>query len=192
MAGGLVLPARFVLVMAAHDRKRSEIMAAKTRAELLAYLDELAVEATTIDHPPLYTVAQSQALRGTIDGGHTKNLFLKDKKGAYFLVTVEEDATVDLKTIHRVIGASGRVSFGSADALMRLLGVEPGSVTVFGLINDVDHQVKLVLDAGLIRHDFVNCHPLTNDATTRIAKDDLLRFLDAIAHPPVILNVTGQ
>ncbi|WP_127598051.1 prolyl-tRNA synthetase associated domain-containing protein [Nitratireductor alexandrii] len=167
-------------------------MAAKTRADLLAFLEQLAIEATTIDHPPLYTVAQSQALRGTIDGGHTKNLFLKDKKGRYFLVTVEEEATVDLKSIHRLIGASGRVSFGSADALMRLLGVEPGSVTVFGLINDVDNQVTLVLDAGLMRHELVNCHPLTNDATTQIAKDDLVRFLDAIGHQPVILNVTGQ
>ncbi|WP_246188498.1 prolyl-tRNA synthetase associated domain-containing protein [Nitratireductor arenosus] len=167
-------------------------MAAKTRAELLAFLDQLALEATTIDHPPLYTVAQSQALRGTIDGGHTKNLFLKDKKGSYFLVTVEEDATVDLKSIHRTIGASGRVSFGSAEALMRLLGVEPGSVTVFGLINDVDNQVTLVLDAGLMRHELVNCHPLTNDATTQIAKEDLLRFLDAIGHEPAILNVAGQ
>ncbi|PSM19292.1 prolyl-tRNA synthetase associated domain-containing protein [Nitratireductor sp. StC3] len=167
-------------------------MAAKTRADLLAFLEQLAIEATTIDHPPLYTVAQSQALRGTIDGGHTKNLFLKDKKGRYFLVTVEEEATVDLKSIHRLIGASGRVSFGSADALMRLLGVEPGSVTVFGLINDVDNQVTLVLDAGLMRHELVNCHPLTNDATTQIAKDDLVRFLDAIGHQPAILNVTGQ
>src|SRR6266849_7243955 len=99
--------------------------------ELFAYLDRLGVAHSTVTHPPLFTVEQSQALRGTIPGGHTKNLFLKDKKDALFLVTALEDATIELKSLHRVLGASGRFSFGSADLLRDTLGVEPGSVTPF-------------------------------------------------------------
>ena len=103
-------------------------------------------------HPPLFTVADSQALRGEIAGGHTKNLFLKDKKDQFFLVTVEENATVDLKQIHHLIGAASRVSFGKPEALMELLGVAPGAVTAFGVINDTDGRVKLVLDEALMAH----------------------------------------
>lgn len=163
----------------------------KTPDELLAYLDRLGVAVTTTRHPPLYTVADSQALRGSIEGAHTKNLFLKDRKGNHFLVTVDEDADVDLKTIHGVIGASGRVSFGKPEALMELLGVEPGGVTVFGLINDADHRVTVVLDAGLMANTRVNCHPLTNRATTTIAAADLLRFIRSTGHEPRVLNVAG-
>ncbi|TGS09031.1 prolyl-tRNA synthetase associated domain-containing protein, partial [Mesorhizobium sp. M4B.F.Ca.ET.190.01.1.1] len=104
----------------------------------------------TVRQPPLFTVADSQALRGEIHGGHTKNLFLKDKKDNYFLVTVGEEAVVDLKQIHHLIGAAGRVSFGKPEMLMELLGVIPGAVTVFGLINDTQGKVKAVLDQELI------------------------------------------
>src|SRR5690606_14581474 len=107
----------------------------------------LGIEAKTVSHPPLFTVADSQALRGQIPGGHTKNLFLKDKKDNFFLVTVEEEAEIDLKQIHHVIGASGRVSFGKPEALMEHLGVIPGAVTTFGLINDEKGAVRLVLDS---------------------------------------------
>ena len=104
----------------------------KSPEELFAFLDGLGIEVTTTSHPPLFTVADSQALRGEISGAHTKNLFLKDKKDNYFLLTVDEEAEVDLKQIHQVIGAAGRVSFGKPEALMELLGVTPGAVTVFG------------------------------------------------------------
>ncbi len=161
----------------------------KTRAELMAFLDELGIETTTVDHPPLFTVEQSQALRGEIAGAHTKNLFVKDKKGRYFLLTVGEEAEVDLKSIHQVIGASGRVSFGKPDALMDLLGVQPGAVTAFGVINDAAGAVTLVLDAGLMQNAIVNCHPLTNEATTSIASRDLLRFAEATGHPALVLNL---
>jgi Ala-tRNA(Pro) deacylase len=124
-------------------------------------------------------------------GGHTKNLFLKDKKGAYFLVTVEEEAIVDLKTVHNTIGASGRVSFGKPEALMELLGVSPGSVTVFGAINDTEGRVKIVLDEGLMRDETINAHPLTNEATTSIRRDDLLAFLNATGHQPHVLKVAS-
>ena len=163
----------------------------KTRNDLFQLLDELQIAVTTVDHPPLFTVQESQALRGTIPGAHTKNLFLKDKKGRYFLLTVAEDAEVDLKSVHKVIGASGRVSFGSSERLMELLGVSPGSVTVFGLINDDDGAVTIVLDATLMENATINAHPLSNDATTSIARDDLLRFIRETGHEPLILNLAG-
>ena len=163
----------------------------KTRNDLFQLLDRLQIAVTTVDHPPLFTVQESQALRGTIPGAHTKNLFLKDKKGRYFLLTVAEDAEVDLKSVHKVIGASGRVSFGSSERLMELLGVSPGSVTVFGLINDDDGAVTIVLDATLMENATINAHPLSNDATTSIARDDLLRFIRETGHEPLILNLAG-
>src|SRR3954463_16216517 len=103
-----------------------------TPDELFAFLDRLGIAHTTVTHPPLFTVEQSQALRGTIPGGHTKNLFLKDKKDTVFLVVAPEDAKVDLKTLHHRLGA-GRFSFGSAELMRELLGVEPGAVTAFGV-----------------------------------------------------------
>ncbi|KQU74342.1 DNA-binding protein [Aminobacter sp. DSM 101952] len=163
----------------------------RTKAELLAFLDGLGIAVQTHEHPPLYTVADSQALRGTIPGGHTKNLFLKDKKDSFFLVTVDEDADVDLKQIHHLIGAASRVSFGKPEALMELLGVAPGAVTVFGLINDTSGRVRLVLDSTLMENAVINAHPLTNEATTSIAAADLLQFVKATGHDPVILKVTG-
>ncbi|PWJ80132.1 Ala-tRNA(Pro) hydrolase [Pseudaminobacter salicylatoxidans] len=163
----------------------------KTPDELLAFLESLGIAVTTKQHPPLFTVADSQSLRGEIAGGHTKNLFLKDKKDNFFLVTVDEDAEVDLKQIHHLIGASSRVSFGKPEALMELLGVVPGSVTVFGLINDSDKRVKLVLDSALMDNDVINAHPLTNEATTTIGRDDLLTFVEATGHEPLVLKVSG-
>jgi Ala-tRNA(Pro) deacylase len=163
----------------------------KTPDELFAFLESLGIFVSTVSHPPLFTVAESKSLRGEISGGHTKNLFLKDKKGAYFLVTVEEEAIVDLKSIHTLIGASGRVSFGKPDMLMELLGVVPGSVTVFGAINDTESRVKIILDERLMREEAINAHPLTNEATTSIRRSDLLAFLEATGHEPHILKVAA-
>ena len=163
----------------------------KTEAELFSYLADLGISVSTVRHPPLYTVADSQALRGEIPGGHTKNLFLKDKKDNFFLVTVGEEAEVDLKQIHHVIGATGRVSFGRPEMLMELLGVIPGAVTVFGVINDTERKVKVVLDQELMDHAVINGHPLTNEATTSIAAADLIRFVEATGHDPVILKVSA-
>ena len=160
------------------------------RDQLLEYLAGLGIETKTYDHPPLFTVSQSEDLRGDIPGGHTKNLFLKDKKGSYFLLTVGEHAVIDLKTIHTKIGASGRVSFGKAEMLEELLGVIPGAVTIFGLVNDKAGQVKAFLDADLMAHDLINAHPLTNDATTAIGRDDLLRFIEATGHEATVLKLS--
>src|SRR5215475_10956576 len=128
--------------------------------DLFAYLDQLGIKHSTVTHPPLFTVEQSQALRGTVPGAHTKNLFLKDKKSALYLVTALEDADIELKSLHRRLGATGRFSFGSADQMLETLGVLPGSVTPFGVINDKDLRVTMVLDEALMRHEVINAHPL--------------------------------
>ena len=156
------------------------------RAELLAFLERHGIATTTVEHAPLFTVEQSRALRGEIPGGHTKNLFLKDKKDAVYLVVAAEDADIDLKKLHQKIG-SGRLSFGRPELLAELLGVAPGSVTPFGVINDTGGRVAVILDEALMRHAVLNFHPLANDATTSIGRDDFLRFLEATAHTPRML-----
>jgi len=160
-----------------------------TPTELFAYLDRLGITHTTVNHPPLFTVEESRALRGTIPGGHTKNLFLKAKTGALFLVVALEDARIDLKRLHLRLDA-GRFSFGSADLLRRVLGVEPGAVTPFAVVNDANGAVSVVLDAAMMRHAQLNYHPLDNTRTTTIARDDLVRFLQATGHPPRIVAVS--
>jgi Ala-tRNA(Pro) deacylase len=162
-----------------------------TPADLFAFLDRLAIPHSTITHPPLFTVEQSRALRGRIPGGHTKNLFLKDKKDALFLVVALENAVIELKGLHRLLGASGRFSFGSADLLGAVLGVIPGAVTPFAAINDRDGRVTVVLDAVMMAHDILNYHPLDNAMTTTIARDDLVRFLIATGHEPRIVAISG-
>ena len=161
-----------------------------TPADLFAFLDRLAIPHRTITHPPLFTVEQSRALRGQIPGGHTKNLFLKDKKDALFLVVALEDAAIDLKSLHRRLDGSGRFSFGSADLLRATLGVEPGAVTPFAAINDTERRVSVVLDAAMMTHETLNYHPLDNTMTTSIARQGLVTFLEATGHPPRIEAVS--
>jgi len=163
----------------------------KTRDELFAFLDSLGIKHATKDHAPVFTVAESVALRDEIPGGHTKNLFVKDKKDQFFLLTVEEHASVDLKTVHTLIGAASKVSFGKPEKLMEYLGVIPGAVTAFGAINDTGHNVTFVLDADLMKDEIINCHPLSNGATTSISSADLIRFMEATGHKPLVLKVTA-
>ncbi len=162
-----------------------------TPDQLFAALDALAIKHTTVKHPPLFTVEQSRALRGQIPGGHTKNLFLRDKKHALFLVVAEEEADIDLKGLHRLLGASGRFSFGSSDLLREVWGVEPGAVTPFGAMNDTAGRVTVVLDKAMLAHATLNFHPLVNTMTTSIARDDLIRFLESTGHSPRIERVSG-
>lgn len=162
-----------------------------TRDDLMAFLEQAGIATTTVDHAAVFTVAESQALRGSVAGGHSKNLFLKDRKGRLFLLVAEENASVDLKRIHETLGGQGKVSFGSAELLREVWGVEPGSVTPFGAINDKDGRVTVALDAGLLRHDRVNFHPLVNTATTTITPDDLLTFLRATGHEPLVVELGG-
>ncbi|HXZ18167.1 MAG TPA: YbaK/EbsC family protein [Roseiarcus sp.] len=155
--------------------------------DLLAFLANLGVATSTVDHPPLFTVEESQALRGEIPGGHTKNLFVKDKKGKLFLLVLGEETEVDLKRVHEKIGAQGRVSFGSAELLEDVWGVKPGAVTPFGAINDADGRVKVVLDAAMMAHERLNFHPLVNTRTTGLMSLDLVRFLRATGHEPLLV-----
>jgi Ala-tRNA(Pro) deacylase len=164
----------------------------KTPDQLFAALDALGIAHSTIKHPPLFTVEQSRALRGQIPGGHTKNLFLRDKKYELYLVVAEEDAAIDLKGLHRLLGASGRFSFGAADLLREVLGVDPGAVTPFGAINDAQGRVTVVLDAALMAHDTLNFHPLVNTMTTSIKRDDLVKFLKSTGHEPRIERLSGR
>lgn len=160
-----------------------------TPETLFAFLRDLAIDTTTVEHPPLFTVEESQALRGEIPGGHAKNLFVKDKKSRLFVITAREDARLDLKRIHEAIGGSGRVSFGSGDLLEEVWGVRPGAVTPFGAINDTDRRVTLVLEKALLSYDPLNFHPLVNTATTAIRPDDLIRFLKATGHDPLVVDL---
>lgn len=163
-----------------------------TRVDLLARLEAQGIEAPTTDHRAVFTVEESEELHDQIPGGHSKNLFLKDKKDRVFLVSVLADATVDLKRIHTLIGAQGRVSFGKPELLMDLLGVAPGSVTPFGIVNDTEGRVTVVIDAALMAHETLNFHPLENTATTSIARADLVRFLTGEGHPPQVIAVTNE
>jgi Ala-tRNA(Pro) deacylase len=165
------------------------MMTTATPDDLSTFLGGLGIATRTVNHPPLFTVEQSRALRGEIAGAHTKNLFLKDKKDALFLVVAEEEASIDLKRLHERIGASGRLSFGKPELLLETLGVTPGAVTVFGLINDRESRITVILDSGLMEHEEINCHPLINTATTTIAARDLLAFIEATGHAPKVVDL---
>ena len=159
--------------------------------ELFAYLDSLGIAHKTVTHPPAFRVEEARAFRGEIAGGHTKNLFLRDKKGTSFLIVAPEDAAIELKSLHRLLGASGRFSFGAAELLREQLGVAPGSVTPFAAINDKALRVTVVLDAVMMAHEFLNFHPLVNTGTTTVSREGLLKFLEATGHPSRIVAVSG-
>ena len=159
-----------------------------TPPDLFALLDRLHIAHATIRHAPAFTVADAQALRGQIRGGHTKNLFLKDKKGALFLLVAMEDAVIRLNELHGRIGAA-RLSFASPALLMEKLGVPPGSVTPFAAINDTARAVSILLDAAMMARDILNFHPLDNTMTTTISSADLMRFFEATGHHPRLIDL---
>ncbi|WP_445680535.1 prolyl-tRNA synthetase associated domain-containing protein [Radicibacter daui] len=160
-----------------------------TSDALLARLADLGIAAPTVEHPPVFTVAEAQEHRAGIeDGGHSKNLFLKDKKGALFLVVCHEETPVDLKALHPVLG-SGRLSFCSAERLMEYLGVIPGSVTPFALINDTALAVQPVFERRLLEMEPLHFHPLTNTRTTSVSREGLLRFVEACGHKPMVVDL---
>lgn len=155
---------------------------------ILARLAELGISHKTHHHAPVYTVDEAKAERGDLAGSHIKNLFLRNKKGRMWLVTCHEDLRIDLKLLGELVGA-GRFSFASADRLMKYLGVIPGAVTPLSVFNDRSGAVQVVLDKAILDDAVVNVHPLHNAATTAIAPDDLLRFLEAESHAPLILDM---
>jgi Ala-tRNA(Pro) deacylase len=152
-----------------------------TPKDLLDYLDGLGIATRTVRHRAVYTVEQARRHREGLTGGFTKNLFLRNKKGRMWLVVAEESRAIDLKALGRGIGA-GNLSFASEERLRRYLGLEPGAVSPFGLINDTERAVSVVLDSRLQELDPLNFHPLDNAMTTAISPGDLLRFIESTGH----------
>jgi Ala-tRNA(Pro) deacylase len=180
---------RWPLAVAALHRYARLVPA--TPETLLARLAELGIEAATRHHAPVFTVAEAQALRGDLPGGHCKSLFLRDRSGGFWLAVLQEDRKLSVNALARAIGAP-RVSFATPPELMQHLGVVPGAVTPFGLVNDVDRRVTPVLDAAMLRrHAVLNFHPLDNRMTTAITPADLLRFIAACGHTPRLIELAA-
>ena len=155
---------------------------------LMSRLQELGIKTSVHRHPAVYTVEESRALRGDLPGAHIKNLFVRDKKRNFWLVTVLEERQVDMKVLKDRLGASGNLSFASGEYLRDILGVETGAVTPLALINDGQGRVKAVLDLAITKAELVNVHPLHNEATLALTPTDLVRFMDACKHKPEYLN----
>jgi Ala-tRNA(Pro) deacylase len=163
-----------------------------TSDELLLYLSQNGIQATTAEHPAVHTVEESQRLRGDIPGRHTKNLFLRDSKKNFFLAVMDEASTVDLKALRSRIGARGNLSFGTPEMLMELLGVTPGSVSLLGLINDKDNRLTVVIERRLLDADTINCHPLTNQRTTSLSPAQVMSFLALTGHAPLTVSLEKE
>lgn len=148
---------------------------------LFSLFDQHNIAHETHEHEAIYTVAEGQDVKSNRIGGQTKNLFLKDKSGQYVLVCALSDTVIQLNQLHKILGTK-RLSFGKADALYEILGVRPGSVTLFSIINDETHSVKLILDKGLYTHERVWFHPLRNTASTAIYSSDIDIFARATGH----------
>lgn len=156
-------------------------------SDLFAYLDDLDIAHKTVDHPATFTVEEGRHLKASMPGGHTKNLFMKDKDGVIVLISAWADSQLRLNQLHKKIGTR-RLSFASAELMVECLGVEPGSVTAFALMNDKDQRVKFIADAALMGFDTVNFHPLVNTATTAISREGLHRFVEATGHSLTVVD----
>jgi len=166
---------------------RPALRAPAAPADLFAFLGRIGAVHSTVQHPAVFTVEDGAALKAALPGGHSKNLFLKDARGQLWLICALGETVIDLKRAPAAIG-SARLSFAREDRLWDALGVRPGSVTVFALINDPQHKVRLVLDAALLAHDLIHFHPLTNTATTAVSPDGLHRFLRELDVQPAIVD----
>ena len=160
-----------------------------TPDDLFARLRDLGIAWTLHEHPPLFTVEDSKKLRGDLAGGHCKNLFLRDKKRNLYLVVTLEDRPIDLKALRAVLGGAGNLSFANAELLMATLGVAPGAVTPFALINDRERRVSVFLDKQMLGFDPLNYHPLSNAMTIAVSPADLLRFVADCGHAPRIVDL---
>ncbi|MEK9678620.1 MAG: prolyl-tRNA synthetase associated domain-containing protein [Rhodospirillaceae bacterium] len=149
-------------------------------------MDQLGIETNTVRHPPAFTVDDNKEMRGALQVGHCKSLCLKDKKGAMWPVVMLEDGRLDTNALQKTLG-SARLSFGKPELTQEILGVTPGSVTPFSLINETSRDLTVILEARMLEHDQLNYHPLQNEATTTIATPDLLRFIEACGHTPVVM-----
>ena len=161
-----------------------------TPDDLFDRLTALGIVTETHDHAPVFTVEESRKLRGTLPGAHCKTLYFKDKKGVLWLCVVEESRRMNIRALSDLIG-SARLSFARPERVKSDLGVEPGAVTPFALINDDRCMINVVLDADVMAADSAHFHPLVNDRTTAIAPDDLLKFLRAGGHDPQVLDLAA-
>jgi Ala-tRNA(Pro) deacylase len=160
-----------------------------SRKELFERFKTLGIETRTLDHAPVFTVAEAKHVHDDMPGGHCKNLFCKDEKGVLWLIVALEDAVINLKATPAKIG-SKRLTFGKPELLLEVLGVEPGSVTPFGLINDTSNRITVILDEAMMHQSPLNYHPLKNDATTAITPQDLVTFIQSCGHTPRIVAVS--
>mgnify|MGYP000247626311 CR=1 FL=1 len=169
-------------------------MMTATENDLYNLFNELNINTQTFRHPPLFTVDESRKLRGEITGCHCKSLFLKDKKSNFILLVMAEDQPLDMKALFKsktlnIDGLNiGRLSFASADRMIEMLGVKPGSVTPFSLINVKNKDLIVALDKTMLENEYLNYHPLHNEATTTIHKDDLLKFIEYFGFKPIIVD----
>lgn len=161
------------------------------RAGLIAFFDAHAIAHCTLDHPAVYRVGEGDDFKASLPGAHSKNLFLKDAKGQIWLISARDSTQIDLKRLPAVIG-SGRLSFGSGELMQAVLGVTPGSVTAFALVNDTERQVRFVLDAALWTAETVNFHPLVNTATTALDQAAFRRFFGAVGVTPMIVDFAAM
>ena len=159
-----------------------------TPEALMMALGDAGIEFSVHEHPPLRTVEESKGHRGDMVGTHVKNLYLRDRKKRNFLVVAQEDREIDLKALQDRIGAD-RLSFGSADRLFEFLGVRPGAVSPFTVINDTEHRVRLALDSSLMEADMLYFHPLVNDVTLGVTPDGLRKFLEVTGHEPMMVSL---
>lgn len=167
----------------------TDLPSPETREQTLyERLRELGIVWKTYEHVPVFTVEEAAIVNAVQPGGHTKNLFLKDKKGGLWLVVLRDDFRLDLNGLSKQIGAP-RFSFGSGELLIATLGIPPGSVTPFALINDPEHKVRVVLDKAMLELEPVNFHPLRNDRTIAVSAADLLKFVTACGHVPQIVKL---
>lgn len=163
----------------------------KTAEDLFRLLEELGISYTNYEHEPTHRVEQSKLLKEHIPGAHTKNLFLYTPGEDYFLVTMMNDKRLNLKAFEKQLG-QGRLSFASPRRLMMCLGLTPGSVTPFGVLNDLTHQVTVILDADMMEHELLNYHPLRNDMTVTVSNADFRKFFDHTGHTPHILTLPKE
>jgi Ala-tRNA(Pro) deacylase len=161
-----------------------------TSDELLARFDTLGIKYVNHEHPPLFTVEESKALRGELPGGHVKNLFLRDKAKRFWLLTTLEDTRIDLKAMARRLDA-GRFTFANETQLIEHLGITPGAVSPLAAVNAAAGAISVVLDTALMNADPLNLHPLRNDRTTAMSAADLVAFLKSCGHAPRLLDFSS-
>lgn len=159
--------------------------------DIYQVLDGLGISYQVTEHEAAFTVEQADRFYGHLEGGHSKNLFLRNKKGSqHYLLVAGSHRPVNLKAIRGLV-AESTLSFASPERLLKYLGLTPGSVSPLGLINDPARHVKVLLDAGLMQHERLNFHPNINTATLTLETGDFRRFLAHTGHQVSEVDLDG-